>query len=165
MSAPYNISLNPETGFYNFRTDQGLIYGCKFSRINSLLSPIISVYDVDVHEFLFYPYDPNPLLRKAQDERVSATLQNLVMGYFTTPERVLVYLCDFSDGRARQRSRLFARWGDNMGDVLDHYEIEITIPPETAFVGLMARKDFTYPDMLQDELISKASLIVLEKFG
>lgn len=111
---------------------------------------------------MFYPYNPDNY--KGYDPRVSKTLENLALGYFTTPDRVLTYICDMSDGREEQRSRLFERWAANREDI-KHYPAKASLPSTTIYGGILTRHDLPYPDILQHELIDKAPGIVIDKFG
>ena len=165
LPSPYNLSLH--NGFYVFNTDNDVTYTCGFRDVTSTLSPVIGVYEVKVFDFEFFPHDPKPEVRKPIDDRVSATVIDLMKGFFVDPLRVLIYACDAADGRARERQLLFKQWHRNIQDTINRDEIEVEIEEldAKAYGCVLTRKDFPHMDVLQSELIDKAKDIVLEKFN
>lgn len=138
----------------------------------SMLSPLLGIYDVEVRDFMFYPYDPNPEVRKNQDPQISITIKELLRNhFFIKPERVIVYTCDETDramgGLCRQK--LFDKWHKEMADSFEHYELEVAVETdngiETTYGGVLLRTDFPHPDVLKSQLIDQAPGIMLEKFG
>lgn len=169
---PYSITFHPDTGFYTFTTDQRIEYSCRFGNVMAMLPPLLGIYDIEVRDFMFYPYYPEPKIRKKSDPRVSETIQDLLRNhFFIKPERVIVYTCDDSDkpslGFCRQK--LFDNWYKQLDNVVDRHELEVDVETETGiettYGGVVVRKDFPYPGILQSQLIEHAPGIILEKFG
>jgi hypothetical protein len=135
-----------------------------------MLPPLLGIYDLEVRDFLFYPYDPRPEIKKFEDKRVSAPIKDLLENYFfTSPDRVLVYICDSSEGAlgAEARQKLFYRWYKTMQHIFERHEVE-AISERTGEVvhgGVVTRRDFRHPDILQNELLDKVPDIAREKFG
>ena len=169
---PYNITVHSDTGFYTFQTDQNIEYSCHFSNVMAMLPPLLGIYDIEVRDFLFYPYDPEPNIRKKQDPRVAVTIRHLLSNhFFIKPERVIVYTCDDSDGSVRGfcRQKLFNNWYKELNDVLIRHELEVDIERdfgvETTYGGVIIRNDFPYPEILKTQLIDIAAGVIIEKFG
>lgn len=166
---PYTINYQSDIGTYNFETDNGVEYACKFGNVMSMLPPLLGIYDLEVRDFLFYPYYPNLKARKIRDERIGATILDLLDNYFfVNPERVLVYTCDPSSGRFGEgRQKVFSAWYENVQHIFDRYEIEVQKEQsgEVVHGGIIVRKNFPYQEILQSQLIDKAGEIAFEKFG
>lgn len=158
----YNVHLDEATGYYYFLTDQGLIYTCGFDNLTPSLPPIVGIYDIEISDFIFTPQTGQDM---RHDERVSATIVNLLQSYFENKSRVLIYLCDASDGRPRARQTLFSRWHRNMMDMIDHYPVQIPVHDAVVYGGMLTRKDFPYPEIVQEHLVYRAGELILEKFG
>ncbi len=138
----------------------------------SMLPPLLGIYYIEVRDFIFYPHDRNPEVRKHKDDRISATVIDLMRTpYFVIPERVLVYTCDNSDRiiRGRCRQKLFDKWYEEMVDFLLRHELEVDVETdhgiETTHGGVVVRRDFSHPQILQTQLLEQAQGIILEKFG
>lgn len=121
---------------------------------------------------MFYPYDPNPDVKKKQDNRISETLfELLIKEFFSLPERVLVFTCDNTEHplSAMSRQKLFSKWHTAFLKEFEMVELEVETgndqDEETAYGGLIFRKDFPYPDILKAQLIDQAQSIILEKYG
>lgn len=168
---PYNITFHPDTGFYTFTTDQNIEYSCRFGNVMAMLPPLLGIYDIEVRDFMFYPYDPEPTVRKTADLRVSETIKDLLRNhFFIKPDRVIVYTCDDTDGSTRglSRQRLFDQWYKELNDVVERHELEVEVETETGiettYGGVIVRKDFPHPEILQTQLLDQAAGIMLEKF-
>lgn len=163
LPSPYKINFN--NGVYTFITEGQREYFCLFSDITLDLSPIVGVYDIEVHtfEFSFKEHLPS---RKPRDERVLATIKKLLMNFFENKNRAMVYVCDTMDGRGKHRSTLFRRWYENVKDEYTCEERVIVIPDTLKLYGsVIRRNDFPYNDILRTEVIEKAEGIMLQKFG
>lgn len=141
-------------------------YVCRFCYVTNNLSPILGVYDIEIYDFEFYPVDPPKAdIRKVADERISATISDLIEKFFSSPSRVLVYVCDAADGRARERQFLFKQWHRKLAETIHRDELTIDIEDEyMAHGSILTRKDFPHPEILNTELKDKARGIVLAKF-
>ena len=170
MTLPYKISQDKTTGYYLFRTAQGLFYKCVFKYATPRLSPILGVYDLEIYDFDFEMFDPTPGKRKKLDERISATLVELIKSFFSNPNRVLIYICDASDGRHLERHKLFENWHkDFLSHDLVRLPVDILMEDEentfTTHGCVLNRNDFPHKDILQEQLIEKAEGILIEKYG
>lgn len=89
-----------------------------------------------------------------------------MQNFFSTPLRVLIYACDASDGRARERQYLFKQWHKNIESVINRDEIDIKLDSldARAYGCVLTRKDFPHIGVLKTELMDKAKDIVLEKY-
>lgn len=167
--SPYTVNLDPATGYHYFHTGHGLIYACGFHDLTYKLPVMLRLYDIEINDFEFFPHNPTPEIPKPQDVRVSATLSQLIQGYFTNEHNVLIYLCDASDGQPQERQILFKRWHRNMADIIDHNALQIEIKhaygTDTVYGGVITRKDFPHKEVLQHELIDNAKGLIVEKFG
>lgn len=163
---PYSITLNGK-GSYTFNTDQDANYFCKFLPANDVLGPVLDLYDIEVFEFVFEKFDPEPPRRMYQDPRVSDTIQRIMHGFLSEDLRVMLYLCDSSDGRAEKRHRLFKRWYENFGDGFhnDNLKINFEGDYEPVYGSMITTEDFPHRDVLKREIFDKAEGLVLGKYG
>lgn len=118
---------------------------------------------IQVHDFEFFPVDMEPNTKKFPDNRIAATVVDLMQTYIEDELEILIYLCDASDGRARERQILFSKWHRNISDIIDHTPVKIAMENTTVYGGIFTRKNFLYTDMLKSELIDKASGLIVEK--
>jgi len=162
---PYQLVNNPETGLYSFTTDRNINYVCKFQFINPSLSPVLGIYDLEIYEFDFYPESIHKGKDKA-DNRISETITNLFASFFVNNLRVLVYICDSSDGRQKERHVLFDKWHKkNQADILiNRIPLEIKIEDGIVYGCILMRHDFPHMDILERELVNKAPDIIASKF-
>lgn len=97
---------------------------------------------------------------------IKALLENY---FFTSPERVLVYICDSSTGpySAEARQKLFNSWYKTMQDVFERHEIEAEIERTGEIIhgGVITRRDFQHPNILQSELLDKVPDIPMRNSG
>src|SRR3954471_16606930 len=100
---PQPYSLIRAEQAYVFETDHGLIYACGFRNLTPQLSPMLGVYDIHISDIEFRYFDPAPEIKKPHDPRIEPTITDIMAGYFENDTDVLIYLCDSSDGRARER--------------------------------------------------------------
>jgi hypothetical protein len=137
-----------------------------------LLPPLLGIYDIEVRDFMFYPFDPTPEIKKIRDNRIFVSIIELLKKqFFITPERVLVFTCDNADSDQAGISRqiLFKKWHSRFHQHYELIELEIEIgdtPGQgTLYGGIIFRKDFPHPYILKSQLIDQAQSIILEKFG
>ena len=168
----YQIVRDPASGFYHFQTAKGLTYICRFQGCTNQLSPVLGVYDIEIYEFDFTCYSPQPFNRElpSKDDRVSATIVHLLSQFFSHELRVIVYLCDSIDGRHKVRHRLFEHWHRLYAQ---HYLMRLPVDIEwedenvtaAAHGCVIIRNDFPHLDVLKHELINNAFEIITEKYG
>lgn len=162
-SQSYDVRYN--VGYYYFQTDHGLLYSVAFNNLTSKLPPLLGIYDIDVYDIEFFPVDLEPDKSKPFDDRVSATIVDLLERQMHDELQVLIYLFDAANGRPQARQALFSRWHRNMTDTLDHNSVRIQVDDDSVvYGGVFKRKDFPHDDVLRSELIDKASGFILQKF-
>jgi hypothetical protein len=168
LPTPYSYIRNAGTQLYTFTTDQGLEYSCIFGKV-PLLDPMIEIYDLEVRDFSFYPYDPNPAIRKHKDQRILPTLMAILNEFFSDPTRILVFVCDDNEGevRAAARLKLFTEWHEAISELLDLHELEIEIEAEgkTLYGGIVHRRDCPHLPVVREHLLEKSADIIFEKYG
>ena len=157
---PYSVHQD-EAGYHYFLTDQDLLYACKFDDLTPYLTPLVGIYDIHISDFSFAPQSGES---KVHDPRISPTIVGLLQGYFQDESNVLVYLCDASDGRPRERQALYKRWHRNMADMVDHEPVEFAVQDAVIYGGIFTRKDFPYQDTMHEQLRGRAAKIIGEKF-
>lgn len=164
MQLPYQLNTDSDTGLIHFTTDNGVVYYCRFQYQNKNLSPILGVYDLEIHEFDFYENVQND--HRKHDGRVSTTLCDLIKQYFAiSDKRVMVYVCDGIDEKQRHRKITFAKWHNSFfADYLEHIPLVINIDGfDPIYGGVFIRIDFPHKDILNQELINQAEGIVSKK--
>lgn len=163
---PYQVSIDVELNLYYFTTDGADTYYCRFREITNALSPLLGVYDLEIYEFEFYATNIGVF-----DARIAETICQLVTDFFENELRVMVYLCDGSDGRHKERSILFERWHRHyMRDFLNREPLDLEVANEagdffTNHGCILTRTDFPHPDILQRELIANAHDLVAHKYN
>lgn len=166
LQHPYAVSLHKNN--YTFSSHQGVFYVCGFDNITSKLSPVVGIYDMEVYDFVFFSHDETDT-RKAKDNRVSATVIQIMRDFFDSSSRVLLYVCDNSDGRSRERQTLFKHWHKNISDVVNRNEVELDLDTPDGinklYGGILTRKDFQHMDILINELFDPVRGIMIEKFN
>lgn len=104
---------------------------------------------------IFFYKDLEAQVEKGMDGGVSLTIRDLLTGFFAKNEnRVMIYVCDTSDRYAMVYNEYSC---DN---------IEIDIPDSEPIYGAILRRiDFPHNLVLKSEVIDRAEVIILEKFG
>lgn len=167
---PYKIVFYKNTGLSSFKTSYELTYFCGFENVTSRLSPLLGVYDIEIYDFQFYPYDPIPGKKKGKDSRIAITITTLVNDFFSNNSRVLLYVCDATDGCAGIRQELFGKWYRKQSYAFNRHQLSIELETTSnellvMYACILTRKDFPYLDVLKKELIDQAKDIALEKYG
>jgi hypothetical protein len=167
-NSPLPYKIIESEGIYSFKSNQGLIYSCFFHYITPLLPPLLGIYDLEIYDFEFYPFDPVPEKRKTADPRIAPTIVELLSKLLSNKNRVLAYICDSSDGRAKQRQHLFRKWHEQHCTGIDRYQLEITHQAGSesylAYGSILVRSDFEHHEVLKSELIEKAAQIIAAKY-
>lgn len=163
MPSPYSIIF--KDGLYHFTTSHGKIYTCAFTDVNRFLSPLFTVQDIEVYHFDFFFIDPQPQAKRPKDERIAITIKTLLNDFFL-PHRVLMYVCDSSDGKGRCRNKVFKNWFKSVEDRYrcNHIEIDV-VDLEPIFGAVIRSNEFMHEGLLETEVIQQAERIVMEKFG
>ena len=97
--APYSITLT-EAGFV-FCTDGGVHYRVSFEKEDIVLG------GSSTYQLILQNVDH---IRQAHDPKVVETVLAIVDEFFRSNQKVLLYLCDTSDGKEGGRNRLFLQW-------------------------------------------------------
>jgi hypothetical protein len=171
----YKLAFDPTFGSYHFRTENGLTYACHFHNWTRELSPVLGIYDIQVCEFDFTCHNPNETtcVFKKYDKKISATISHLLLSFFASELRVITYVCDTSDGRHKERHKLFKIWFNNLAEqenyirkpfAIDHKDEALGLAG-SAHGGVITRKDFPHMEVLQKELIDEIPNIVAKKIG
>lgn len=101
MQNPYKISSQDND--FVFETDLGLTYKITFQKHNAFDELGYSSF-----EFGFYPVEDQS---SKHDHRIEDTIVFAIREFFElNADSILLYVCDSSDGKARQRNILFGRW-------------------------------------------------------
>jgi hypothetical protein len=136
---------------------------------------VLGIYDIEVYEFNFscHNLDVQNCPFKTYDKQVSATISHLLLKFFTSELRVILYVCDSSDGRHKERHKLFKNWFNNLAEQANYIRIPVEIDLNDEASGLAAsahgsvitRKDFPHMEVLQKELIDEIPNIFRQKIG
>jgi hypothetical protein len=107
LQNPYSISF--QDGDFVFETDLSLSYKITFQKHTAFENLGYSSF-----EFGFYPIHD---ATSSYDSRIEDTIVFAIREFFEqNPDAILLYICDSSDGKARQRNILFGRWYNKYGN-------------------------------------------------
>lgn len=169
----YKLIKDPSSGCFYFQTENGLTYICQLQNCTRYLSPVLGIYDIEICTFDFFchaPDSPSHTLKKF-DSNVSATISHLLLKSFENKLRVVIYLCDTSDGRHKERHRLFRNWFNGLNKPRCFNRIPIEIDTENAEItfqvhgSVLTRQDFPYMDVLKREFIDEIPNLIGQKIG
>jgi hypothetical protein len=106
LSNPYSYLYHAETGYYTFKTGNGLVYQVYFTDGSGYFEayPEIAPY---FFMFGFLVLDSKEAL---PDESVWATIYHILVDVFANSNKVLLFVCDTKDDKQAQRHRLFSVW-------------------------------------------------------
>ncbi len=124
-----------------FTTDTGTVFKVSFSEVDFDGLPI------------FIP----TLIReqcavKPNDSRVRNTIVDIMRQFVESNDCALYFVCDTSDGRQRNRFRLFSRWFNELGEGFDKTDFCVG----DIYSAVMFRRGF--PDRLLVENLIRAFL-------
>ncbi|WP_184545157.1 DUF6169 family protein [Mucilaginibacter sp. FT3.2] len=160
---PYNL-LKYDNGQAYFETDHGHIYTYNFENVTSAViehvSPLLAAYDIT---FYYFGFTPDSSENLKFDPRISSTINNIANKFFNDKNRVLLYVCDSMDGRAKARQKLFAHWLHN-NDYYTLHKVNIEIGEDVIYCGVITRADLPDYNILDSEFIAKAEDIFTKKF-
>ena len=143
------MEKDPVTGIYTFTTDFNIIYNCRFSQINPSLFPLLSMYDIEVFEFEFYPNRQLPKGENKQDKRVSVTITSLYNLFFSSDLRILIYICA-SDGKEKLRSILFQRWyNEFVSNFLKNVPFKIDKEGSILYGCIVLKNEFPHHELIE----------------
>ena len=112
----------------------------------------------------FYPERINSQKSK-YDPLVFATLSSVLNSFFTSELRVLATICDSSDGKHKNRNKLFSIWHKRCHpEMFIHKPVELLIGNETLYGNIFVRFDFPHMNVLNSYLIDNALDFILAKF-
>jgi hypothetical protein len=106
---PYHL-LRIDDLTYSFTTDNGIEYKCTFLSFAEYFVQYPAIAD---KVFSFNLEIASKLSKqKGVDNRIAATVINIVGDFLMSKINAVVYVCDPSDGKAHVRSRKFKSWFD-----------------------------------------------------
>ncbi len=76
MTVPYQLANYLDTNITYFQTDNHLNYYCRVHNHTKNLSPVIGIFDIEVHELEFYSETPIGN-KRIEDQRVKATIYKI----------------------------------------------------------------------------------------
>lgn len=163
--SPYSVTL--EDGIYRFTTSQNREYSCTFSILNDYFPPVIGVYGIEIYLFEFFCGDSKSQIKKGKDKRVYATIMHLLSEFFIKNDsRLIIFICDNSDGRGKHRKALFKKWNGEVLEEFDWESIEFeVIGSETIHGAILRRMDFPNHEVLRSEVIGSLEGLMTEKYG
>ncbi len=139
----YPVTVNEEGNEYSFTTSLGFQY---------------SVYFLPVKEDYFsdYPEMPDDIFlfgfsllngideQRVFDENIAKTICSILMEFFSNHENVIIFICDSTDKRERQRNIIFNKWFHHF-DIDSLFEkIDKVLEYDTLnryYLSLLYRKD------------------------
>ena len=98
--APYWVEETDDVGFYQFQTDEGVLYSIGFLEDFALSSS-------DSFQLIVANLNNR---RSHRDAKVRKTVIAIVDEFFHCNNTTLLYLCETGDNKQRLRSRLFEYW-------------------------------------------------------
>lgn len=98
--APYQVEETDDVGFYQFQTDEGVLYSIGFLEDFALTSS-------DSFQLIVANLNNR---RSHRDAKVRKTVIAIVDEFFHCNNTTLLYLCETGDNKQRLRSRLFEYW-------------------------------------------------------
>lgn len=100
-----------DEGFFTFVNSLGVKYAVIFSR-DEFIFPTLNKEDTLVYELMVMPYEDRILQPDSGNGQTICTIiENFIHQY---SDRVVVYLCETKDGKAKFRYRLFNRWFEQL---------------------------------------------------
>lgn len=147
----------------------------QFSKLYTLFITCTGIYDIEICEFNFacYTTDDSSYTSKKFDRNTSATISHLLLKFFENELRVMIYVCDTSDGRHKQRHRLFGNWFNGLNKPRYFNRIPIEMEMENADIifqvhgSVLTRQDFPHMDVLKKEFIDEIPnlMVGLQQFN
>ena len=133
---PYTKSID---GQYRFVTDKGIEYIAYFNRV-----PIESCV---VYNFVF---GKSTAGRYGMDPKIRNTILGIISDFWEDYEKVLLFVCDSSDGRSESRMRLFQYWYKILN--IDNNVVKIDFSVDEIKAAILAKKDNCFLDLAQKEI-------------
>lgn len=138
----YDFTLEEGTNtIYAFTTVNEVFYEVRFKPSGYVFSEY-SWKDTVFEIVIDLVFAPNPD-RIPSDRSVQATIIKIIAHFFTTYERVVLYICDDSDSREIARKRKFDTWYARYGTRLfAKYDLPtVAAGSERFFVSVFYRRD------------------------
>ncbi|MCA0426169.1 MAG: hypothetical protein LCH37_01925 [Bacteroidetes bacterium] len=106
MPSPYNYHFDDKAQSYVFSTENGVQYSVAFFLDQSLFA-LSNIQFSDVYQVVIEKVTPE---REPLDNRVSATICDILSKFFQNSKNTILFICDDVDGRAYSRFRKFNSW-------------------------------------------------------
>lgn len=106
LPCPYKVFRFQEDNslaHYEFTTDSGIVYYIYFNDCDHFPDTVLND---NSYLLSFGPKTPI----NGSDRKVKETIIEVLKYFFSTREKVLLFLCDSNDGRQISRHRLFNQW-------------------------------------------------------
>lgn len=130
---------------------------------------MVGIYDIEIYEFEFYKRGGDGVSRT--DSRIGCTIATLLIQFFINPMRVIIYVCDATDGKDCGRARMFKIWHNSyLSETTTKAPVEINLEDEmgaltTIYGGAIMGRDFPHYDILHDEVLINAHEIITNKYA
>lgn len=152
--APYELILSGDN--FIFQTDLGIHYSINFNKEDIVLG------GCETYQLIIRKIEEE---RSHHDPKVEETILAIVNEFFQSNLKILLYLCDTSDGREESRNRLFLSWFEKHAEkqrftiCKAHTEIE----GEGIFLCIVI--DNRHPDLnaITEDFEEKATLLTQDK--
>jgi Family of unknown function (DUF6169) len=103
---PYNFSYEEGSKTYNFTTKNAIDYRVAFV-VDETFSAVSGLEIPNVYQMVIEKVTDSI---EQFDSSVSATIKNIVKGFFENSENAMIFFCDDSDKKAISRFNTFERW-------------------------------------------------------
>ncbi|AYL96355.1 DUF6169 family protein [Mucilaginibacter celer] len=103
---------------------------------------------------------------KLYDAKIFPTIYQVINDFveFNGSETVLLYHCDTSDKKQRERSRLFDKWESYVKvTCLERHNVEVRINESSYYLGFIANSNNSNIEVLKHEFNDFAYFIIREK--
>ena len=147
MSIPLPYSFTNKNNKYIFRTDNSVAYSIEFTDgVHYFLNlpPHIPVFEfnikvLNVVDSIGQPYD----------ERIEATIVEILTTFFSYNKNSLIYVCDNLDNRQRVRYRKFDMWfKKNKTALIEKYDIDFSVQDIQILASLIVHAENPDKDLL-----------------
>lgn len=125
---------------YAFATDNKIIYEVRFKPSGYLFDDDQPFVD-SILEMVLLPVKADVEKEKLLDEKIPATVADILVHFFTQKEKVILYVCEDNDNRGAVRSRKFIQWFETYKvENIFKFNFTITDGKESYYNRLVAMK-------------------------
>jgi hypothetical protein len=128
---PYELFQEGLT--YYFVNKHGIKYRAYFADI--------SVYYPQFPHTYSFSFEPENSSRHPIDNRISATIAEILKQFFAKEENAMIMVCDSLDGKEQKRRKLFDRWFEKYADdSILKYDASAPLEDYQLFISLYFKK-------------------------